>query len=159
MARTIEEQILRLEELGNILVKGFQLVGSTGPFGSDISFSQYMILQVLLNKEVLRMNELASMLGVSKANVTGLVDRMIRNRLVERMRSDEDRRVVFVKLSPKGQRIANRLINAQRREWKRIMQTIPVHNLTIFMDSLEQLAKALADRTKNQRKGLLGEVK
>jgi len=151
MARTIEEQIKRLEELGIMLVRGMQLVGSSGVFGGDISFSQYLILQTLLEKEAMRMNELASILGVSKANVTGLVDRMVRTRVIERMRSDEDRRVVFVTLTQKGKRTVQRMLNVQRKEWQRIMETIPSRNLEVFMDSLEQLAYALVDRTGSSR--------
>lgn len=146
MARTIDEQIKRLEDLGAILVRGLQLVGSAGPFGGELSFSQYLILQTLLEKEAMRMNELARTLGVSKANVTGLVDRMVRARLIDRMRSDEDRRVVFVTLTQKGRRTVQRMLNTQRREWRRIMEAIPTRNLEIFMDSLEQLAHALAAR-------------
>ena len=146
MARTIDEQIKRLEDLGAILVRGFQLVGSAGAFGGELSFSQYLILQTLLEKEAMRMNELARTLGVSKANVTGLVDRMVRARLIDRMRSDEDRRVVFVTLTQKGKRTVQRMLNTQRREWRRIMETIPPRNLDIFMNSLEQLAHALTAR-------------
>lgn len=148
MERSIEEQIRRLEELGPVLVRGLQLVGSPGAFGGEISFSQFLILQTLYEKEALRMNELALILGVSKANVTGLVDRMVRARLIERMRSDDDRRVVFVSLSPRGRRVAQRMINSQRREWRRVMEGIPPHNLQIFLDSLEQLARAMSQRTR-----------
>jgi len=148
MARSIDEQIKRLEELGPILVRGLQLVGSGGPFGGELSFSQFLILQTLLEKDAMRMNELAAALGVSKANVTGLVDRMIRSRLVERLRSDEDRRVVFVTLTPKGRRIVQRMNNAQRREFRRIMEVLPLRHLEIFMNSLEQLAHALLERTR-----------
>jgi DNA-binding MarR family transcriptional regulator len=146
MARTIDEQIKRLEDVGAILVRGLQLVGSAGAFGGELSFSQYLILQTLLEKEAMMMNELAGALGVSKANVTGLVDRMVRARLIDRMRSDEDRRVVFVTLTQKGKRTVQRMLNTQRREWRRIMETLPPRNLEIFMDSLEQLAHALAAR-------------
>ncbi len=145
MGRSVDEHVRKLEELGPILVRGLQLIGSSTPFGGELSFSQYLILQTLLGKEAMQMNELASTLGVSKANVTGLVDRMVRARMLERMRSDEDRRVVFVTLSPKGHRIAQRLQNAQRKDWKRIMDTLPTQNLDIFMDSLEQLARALLE--------------
>ncbi|MBD3286088.1 MarR family transcriptional regulator [candidate division WOR-3 bacterium] len=148
MGRSIDEHIHKLEELGPILVRGMQLVGSAGPFGAELSFSQFLILQTLFNNEAMRMNELAQSLGLSKANVTGLVDRMVRSRLLERMRSDEDRRVVYVTLSTRGRRIAQRLINAQRREFRRIMEQIPPKNLDIFIDSLEQMALALMDRRK-----------
>jgi DNA-binding MarR family transcriptional regulator len=148
MVRTIDEQIKRLEELGAILVRGLQLVGSAGPFGSELSFSQYLILQTLLEKEALRMNELARTLGVSKANVTGLVDRMVRSRFIERMRSDDDRRVVFVTLTPKGRRTVQRMLSTQRKEWRRIMETLRPRDLEIFMNSLDQLAHALAERTR-----------
>lgn len=145
MGRSVDEHVRKLEELGPILVRGLQLIGSSTPFGGELSFSQYLILQTLLGKEAMQMNELALTLGVSKANVTGLVDRMVRARLLERMRSDEDRRVVFVTLSAKGHRVAQRLQNAQRKDWKRIMDTLPMQNLDIFMDSLEQLARALLE--------------
>ncbi|NLI97275.1 MarR family transcriptional regulator [bacterium] len=150
MGHSVDEQVKRLEDLGPVLLRGLQLIGSSTPFGSELSFSQYYILQTLLDKEAMQMNELALALGVSKANITGLVDRMVRARLLERMRSDEDRRVVFVTLSPKGRRVAQRLQNAQRRDWKRIMETLPVQNLEIFMDSLEQLSKALAERPREK---------
>jgi DNA-binding MarR family transcriptional regulator len=145
MGRSVDEYVRKLEELGPVLVRGLQLIGSSTPFGGELSFSQYLILQTLLGKEAMQMNELASTLGVSKANVTGLVDRMVRARMLERMRSDEDRRVVFVTLSQKGHRVAQRLQNAQRKDWKRIMDTLPTQNLDIFMDSLEQLARALLE--------------
>ncbi len=151
MGRSIDEQVLRLEELGTAFVKGYQLISSSGPFGSEVSFPQYLILQTLLEKEALRMNELAAILGVSKANVTGLVDRMVRSRLIERMRSDEDRRVVFVKLSTRGLRVAQRLVNNQRKEWRRIMETIPPKDLDVFMNSLEHLASALANRAREAK--------
>jgi DNA-binding MarR family transcriptional regulator len=48
------------------------------------------------------MNELATLLGLDKSSVTGLVDRAERRDLVRRVASSNDRRVVLVELTDAG---------------------------------------------------------
>jgi DNA-binding MarR family transcriptional regulator len=52
------------------------------------------------------MGELAGLLGVEKAAVTGLVDRVEQRGLVERAAVPEDRRALRVRLTPVGQQQA-----------------------------------------------------
>jgi DNA-binding MarR family transcriptional regulator len=110
----------------------------------DFTFSQTMILQVLLARPEAKMNELAVYLGLSKANMTGLVDRLLKRSLVDRRHSEDDRRVVLVRLTPQGQRVARELRRAHRRGLARMMRRIPERNLRVFMETLEQLALGLS---------------
>ena len=55
------------------------------------------------------LGELATELACDKANITGLVDRIAKRGLVERIGDKEDRRVIRVQLTDKGRRLVRRL--------------------------------------------------
>ncbi|MBN2536648.1 MarR family transcriptional regulator, partial [candidate division WOR-3 bacterium] len=94
MSRRIEFYIDKLEWLGPLLVRGLGLLSSAETLEQTFSFSQVMVLQTLLRAREMRMTELANFLGLSKANATGLIDRLVARGLVRRQRSETDRRVV-----------------------------------------------------------------
>ena len=51
------------------------------------------------------MREIADYLRVAVSTVTGLVDKLEKKNLVKRKRSDEDRRIIKIALTPKGQEV------------------------------------------------------
>jgi len=104
-----------------------------------------MILQVLLSRRDTKMNLLAGFLGLSKANATGLIDRLVKRGLVDRRHDSDDRRVVLARLTPAGLAAARRLSLAHRRGLSRMMRRIPEKNLAVFMETLEQLALGLSE--------------
>jgi DNA-binding MarR family transcriptional regulator len=118
-------------------------LSSVEALGQEFSFSQAMVLITLLNMRQTSMNKLAEVLGISKANASGLVDRLVKKRLVERDRSTEDRRVVLVQLTPAGIKTAQQLAKLNRQGLVKMMRRIPDQNLKVFIDTLEQLAQGL----------------
>ncbi|MEO0077855.1 MAG: MarR family transcriptional regulator [candidate division WOR-3 bacterium] len=150
--RTREDLYLgRLEWLGPILVRGLKLLSSVEAMGEDFSFSQTMVLQTLLIHREMRMNDLARFLGLTKANATGLVDRLVRRGLVVREPGVDDRRVVRVSLTRSGVCAARRLAAIQRQGLARMMRRIPKKNLDVFMDTLERVALGLAEAQADSR--------
>lgn len=74
------------------------------------SLPRYDVLTALaLNKGGLTMGELASMLMVTKGNITGVVRRLKQENLVLKSTSNADRRVQSVKISAKGLRLWNKM--------------------------------------------------
>ncbi|NPV13754.1 MarR family transcriptional regulator [candidate division WOR-3 bacterium] len=132
-----------MEWLGPILVRGLRLLSSVEALGQEFSFSQTMVLITLLNMRQTSMNQLAEVLGISKANASGLIDRLVKKKLVERDRSTEDRRVVLVQLTPAGVKMAQHLAKLNRQGLVKMMRRIPDQNLKVFIDTLEQLAQGL----------------
>ena len=61
------------------------------------------------------MSRLAESLDVSLPNVTGLVDRMVEHGLVERVRDDDDRRVVTVAPTAAGRATVEEIDLVRRR--------------------------------------------
>jgi DNA-binding MarR family transcriptional regulator len=64
---------------------------------------QFDVMAALARKDTgMTMTELSRMLMVSNGNVTGIIDRLVNDRLVVRQAPAEDRRSFIVRLTPKG---------------------------------------------------------
>lgn len=72
--------------------------GLTGP--------QLSVAKILEDLGDLSLSELSEKINAQNSTVTGIVDRMEREGLVERKRSAEDRRVVHIRLTKKGEGLA-----------------------------------------------------
>jgi DNA-binding MarR family transcriptional regulator len=73
---------------------------------ANLTGPQLTVLKILEAFGDLSLSELSERLRAQNSTVTGIVDRMEREELVLRTRSTEDKRVVKLKLTEKGARIA-----------------------------------------------------
>jgi len=81
----------------------------------DLSPQQYNILRILRGSGVqMTMNDIRSRMLDRNPNVTRMSDRLIEKGLVERIRCEEDRRVVYLKISEHG----NHLLGKLDLEWE-----------------------------------------
>lgn len=70
----------------------------------SLTLPQFDVLAALARRDNgITMTELSRMLIVSNGNVTGIVDRLVTDRLVARQPAPNDRRSFLVRLTPKGQ--------------------------------------------------------
>jgi DNA-binding MarR family transcriptional regulator len=145
MSKKEDFYLAKLEWLGPILVRGLRVLSSVEALGHEFSFSQAMILQTLLGQKTMQMKDLAKGLGLSKANATGLVDRLVKKELIERSHSADDRRAVMVHLTPAGIRAATKLAAINRKGLAQMMRRIPEKNLEVFLNTLELVARDLAE--------------
>jgi DNA-binding MarR family transcriptional regulator len=76
----------------------------------DLSASQYNVLRILRGApEGLPCGEIAGRLITRDPDVTRLLDRMEKRGLISRTRESRDRRLVLVRLTPKGLKLVDRL--------------------------------------------------
>ncbi len=68
----------------------------------NVSFPQFFLLTYLASEEYLTMSDIAKKMGHSTAAATGLVDRLEKLFLVERVHATEDRRKIMVHITAKG---------------------------------------------------------
>lgn len=70
----------------------------------DSTLSRFDVMSVLDRyPDGLKMSEVSGKLKVSNGNVTGIIDRLVQDGLVIRQNDQNDKRVMFVKLTPQGQ--------------------------------------------------------
>jgi DNA-binding MarR family transcriptional regulator len=74
--------------------------GITGP--------QLWVVKTIYENGGLSLGELSKRMYLNPSTITGVVDRLEKRRYVLRDRSEKDRRVVKVQLTPKGNRLAKR---------------------------------------------------
>ena len=101
--------------------------------------------------------ELSRLLLVTSGNLTGIVDRLQQQRLVERRPDSRDRRVIRVALTEKGRRVTDEVLPAHAADIEEILAFMPRTELTQLSELLGRLrdglhARADADRPAAPRK-------
>lgn len=71
-------------------------------------------------REEITIGELAEQLQIKHHSAVGLVDRLVEQRLLQRLISKRDRRQVFLKVTPKGLAILRQLSLTHQRELQRL---------------------------------------
>lgn len=92
---------------------------------ADLTGPQLTVVKLLEQIGDLSLSELSERIRAQNSTVTGIIDRMEREGLVTRERSKEDRRVVYIRLTTKGRKLA---------------EEIPVEPMEIFRGALESLS-------------------
>ena len=67
---------------------------------TGITAPQFMVMGLLGKEKCLKITELSNKIGLSNSTVSGIVDRLEKQGMVIRKRSEEDRRVVYVSAAP-----------------------------------------------------------
>ncbi len=114
----------------------------------NITEPQYFTLNYLAKNNNCTMGGLKEHLDVSLSTLTGIIDRMVRDGFVERERDDDDRRLVRVKLTKKGNGIAEE-INIKRLE--RIIAVLEVlskEDQELLIGTIERLTEHLNQNSK-----------
>jgi len=88
-----------------------------------------------------KMSELAEVFSMTKSNITFLVDSLEEKELVERSRSNEDRRVINICLTEKGQQMYNQVLDDFAKLMSRVMSQIPEKDLSIISEGFERLSR------------------
>jgi len=87
----------------------------------DLTLPQMITLLAIHDSGACRMGALADATQQSGGTLTGIVDRLIADRLVERVRSSDDRRVVEVALTPTGQERVRQVLAARCEDMGQIL--------------------------------------
>ena len=112
-APDIVQQIL--DQLQPLVVRQRRAVAKEGCLRA-ISSTQLHVLFMLLSDGPTTMSRLAESLDVSLPSVTGIVERMVDNGLVERGGADDDRRVVTVIATDAGRKTVDEIDLFRRRQ-------------------------------------------
>jgi DNA-binding MarR family transcriptional regulator len=108
-----------------------------------ISGPQYGVLRILQRRGPSTMTELSEELLVTAGNVTGLVDRLVRDGLVERQAGRSDRRVVRTRLTDAGRALVEEAAATHHRFLSRLLDGSSEADKKRLLELLEQLHQAV----------------
>lgn len=105
----------------------------------DITPPQFNALLTLSDHGSLTMGELCDHLYLACSTATDLIDRMERNGLIERQRDQNDRRVIRLKITDRGQEIITKVIEARYDYLNGVLKAVSTEEKEHIVCSLNQL--------------------
>lgn len=158
MGSSVSRNISKVENLSGDVARLRQLIMTMGRTGTlrdpiassceqlQLTPSQVHALMWLGSDGPLTMGELARRLGITEKTVTGVVDRLEREGLVQRERSAADRRVVHCTLATEGQRAYQRVDRTLRQHMVQFLEMLDAEERKALFHLLEKLSGRLEAR-------------
>jgi DNA-binding MarR family transcriptional regulator len=130
-------------EVGKILKqymrRNFEDVGITAPQG--------MVIGALFKSGEMKITDLSKKVNLSNSTISGIIDRLEKQDLVVRIRSEEDRRAVYVKITPKVEKVYELIHRKTEESFEELLSGSTLEDITRIIEGLNTLKRIL-----NQRK-------
>ena len=111
---------------------------------NGLTMPQARVLFTIVEQGEQSAGELAERLGVGPSTITGITDRLVRQKLIERKEDPRDRRVVRLALTEEGTRITLEIAESSRALLRRVFEAMPEGRLQDLAACMEELAAANA---------------
>ena len=104
----------------------------------QITPAQYATLKILLDEpEDMKMSALAKKAHQVSATMTGIIDRLEIQELVQRTRLKSDRRNVYVHLTDKGKNLLNEIMAAKKARFQEILDRFDEHQKALLFETID----------------------
>lgn len=134
----------RATELGQVvheIVKRFEganVAAANGPH-ADLTLQETRVVELLGESGGQMMRAVADYLGIAVNSVTSLADNLERKGLLRRVRSEADRRVVHVELTPAGQRASRSVFDVKSRFHREMLAALTEEEQDILLVLLRKI--------------------
>lgn len=122
----------------------FNSFNLTGPQG--------MIMGILNHSGKMKISDLSKKMGLSNSTVSGIIDRLEKQGLAERKRSDEDRRVVYVNVTEKFKKNFEDNFKNIQYEIEEIIKKTPPQDIQDILKGLRLLDQLINVMNKEKKK-------
>jgi len=104
-----------------------------------LTTSQFFLLIALYEENGILISKLAEKVALDKATLTGIIDRLERDGLVERRDDPKDRRAIRVYLTPKAESLREELLNIYHRNNARFLSVLSNEEKEVFERVVQKL--------------------
>ncbi|MEV5410794.1 MarR family transcriptional regulator [Thermopolyspora sp. NPDC052614] len=143
----------RIGEVQRDLARLFADPRSLPMFDSNLTMRQLKVIMILAFHDAQSGQDLSRRLGVGLATVTGIIDRLVAQHLVERHEDPADRRVRRVSLTDTGRRLADDLLDTGLGHHRALLDYLDLDTLraleTVMRKIQQAAAQYLADRVRD----------
>jgi DNA-binding MarR family transcriptional regulator len=111
----------------------------------DLTGPQLSVIKLLAGIGDLSLTELSKEIQTRNSTVTGIIDRMEDAGLVRRVRSENDRRVVIIRLTPQGRALAKSVPIEPMQAFRRALSSLNPSEQRNLLRILSKLEKQVRD--------------
>ncbi|PLV60401.1 MarR family winged helix-turn-helix transcriptional regulator [Thermotoga sp. KOL6] len=123
------------------LVRAFSRLMPFLPDAENMNTLEFYLFMFVALKGPSSMSKIAEELSVSKSNVTITVDKLEEKGYLKRERSKNDRRVVMVSLTRKGEELFKIILKNFESVIKDVVSKIPDDDLKVISDGFERMTR------------------
>lgn len=116
-----------------------------GLMKDELSVNQYGILKVLSENGEVPMSKLAESLRVTAPAITIMVDKLESNNYVERLKDDNDRRIILVALTNKGKEVIERVRKYRKDFLNFILSKMTIEEKKKWSEIYEKIYRIIKD--------------
>lgn len=110
---------------------------------NGVTMPQGMVLSVLGHHGEMKISELSNAVHLSNSTISGIVDRLEKQQLVIRTRSTDDRRIVYVKASPKAAAFHEEHRDMVRKNLEGMLSKTSPEDIAKIYDGLDALKRTM----------------
>ena len=110
--------------------------------GLPLTIAQLKSLFFISNQGSTNSGKLAAALGVTPTNTTGIVDRLVKQGLVSRTENIQDRRMLLLRATDKGEELVAKLRERRRGYMSEVLERMSGDELATLAQGLASLVKA-----------------
>jgi MarR family 2-MHQ and catechol resistance regulon transcriptional repressor len=114
--------------------------------GSGLGDSGFRVLEALLHKGPMPVNEIGPRVFLTPGSISVAVDRLYQQGLVTRDEDARDRRIRLVDLTPRGRKLIERVFRDHAAQMNALAETIEPRDRRRLADALKTLGKTAAAR-------------
>jgi DNA-binding MarR family transcriptional regulator len=115
VALPLNEFADNLNQVIPVIMREFSLRQTNELYRGKITLQQFIVLSVLERRGSFKMTELAREMKVTTADISGLVNRLVKGGYIRRVFDPQDRRIIMVRLTPKASRVIENVTEQRRR--------------------------------------------
>lgn len=116
----------------------------------DCSKNELFLLWLLYREKEVNMTRAAEYMNVPLNTATGIVGRMEKREIVLRVRSEEDKRVVTIRLSAKGMEQILAIINELMYYGTQVLENFSQEELKLFFRMMDKLKMVMREEKEKQ---------
>ncbi|MFQ6041150.1 MAG: MarR family winged helix-turn-helix transcriptional regulator [Candidatus Poribacteria bacterium] len=146
MSRNFAGFVSEVKELILEFVKLYNILDRDEKACYGVTVQQCYTLLAFERNGKMTMNELSAELGLSSSTMTRNVDILARRGYIERIRDDNDRRLVLVQLTESGRELTAKLRQCEGDFFAEALRTIPESEWGNVASSLQLLLTALKSK-------------
>lgn len=109
----------------------------------SITLPQFSALLLLKQEGDMTIGEMSRKLCLACSTMTDLIDRMEKNKVLERVRDQRDRRVIRIHLLEKGQQMIQKVMDARCQYLTDVLSSAPSEKILILSEQLSYLREEI----------------
>jgi len=145
MASALPDFVDTLNEIMPVIIKEFNRRQIDEVYKGKVTISQIVVMEFLKREGESKMTQLADFMRVSTAAMTGLIDRLVKYNYVTRVFDPQDRRVIKIKLTSKGEELIKKIDSQRRKMMMHIFSKISETDRKNYLRILLQIKKILLE--------------